>query len=132
MSRANCDPAYDFLFHDFRIFTRCQTRPRSWQVIFVSLDRSKRRMKPDEPAADDFVNLSTYSPYEAAKLLERLEQSGIAFRAQTKKTGYYLQTEIVVSVETARAAEAAKIHRDLFGDGLPNYDSSFFRGRRNL
>jgi len=78
------------------------------------------------------VNLSTYSPHEASKLLERFEQSGIAFRARTKKTRYYLKTEIVISVEAARANEAAEIHRELFGDGLPNDDSSFFRERRNV
>lgn len=89
-------------------------------------------MKADQPTEDEFVILSTYSPHEASKLLERFEQSGIAFRAQTRKTPYYLRTEIVISVEAARASEAAEIHRALFGDGLPNYDSSFFRERRNV
>ena len=89
-------------------------------------------MKAVQPPEDGFTILSTYSPHEASRLLERFERSGIAFRAQTKKTRYYLKTEIVISVEVARAGEAAEIHRELFGDGLPNYDSSFFRQRRNV
>jgi hypothetical protein len=92
----------------------------------------KDRTKAEQPTEDGFVNLSTYSQHEASELLQRFEQSGIAFRAQTKKTAYYLKTKIVISVEAAQAGEAAEIHRELFGDGLPNDDFSFFRERRNV
>jgi hypothetical protein len=89
-------------------------------------------MDPTERAEDDFVMLGVYSPHEASRLLERFDQSGIEFRAKTRRTPYYLKTEILVSVDRERASDADAIHRDLFGDGLPNYDSSFFRGRRNV
>jgi len=89
-------------------------------------------MYSDQPTADGFVILSSYSPHEASKLLERFEQQGIAFRTQTKKTRYFLKTEILISVDLRQASDAAKIHRDLFGDGLPNYDSSFFQKQRNV
>jgi hypothetical protein len=89
-------------------------------------------MESDRPAEDGFLVLGTYSPHEAKKLLACFERDGIAFRAQPQKSGYYLSTEIVVRVEPQRAGDAAKIHRELFGDALPNYDSSFFREHRNV
>jgi hypothetical protein len=42
-------------------------------------------MKSDESEQTDFVPLGRYSPREAAKLLERFEHAGIAFRAQPRK-----------------------------------------------
>ena len=89
-------------------------------------------MESDQPTEDGFVLVGGYSPKEASKLMERLEQGGIAFRAQRQKMGYDLTSAILVSVDPKRAADADQIHRDLFGDGLPNYDSSFFRGHRNV
>ena len=89
-------------------------------------------MQPEQPTEDGFVPLGSYSPREASKLLERLEQSGIAFRAQRQTTSYYLISEILVSVDPERSIDADEIHRDLFGDGLPNYDSSFFRKQDNV
>jgi hypothetical protein len=91
-------------------------------------------MKADEPEKTKFAWLGSYSPKEAAKLLERLQQAGIPFRAQPKKPLPEPGPTAVlyVSVESARASEAAKIHRELFGDGLPNYESSFFREHRNV
>lgn len=89
-------------------------------------------MDSDPPTADGFVALGSYSPKEAEKLLECFEQNGIAFQAQPRKSASYLNTDILVSVDLRQASEADQIHRDLFGDGLPNYDSSFFREERNL
>jgi hypothetical protein len=59
---------------------------------------------------------------------------GIAFRI--RPTMPFPQpgpsTTLVISVDPARSNsnEANEILRDLFGDNLPNYDSSFFRGHR--
>ena len=91
-------------------------------------------MKSGDPEQTDFVVLGSYSPREATKLLQRLEQAGIAFRTQDRKPLPQPgpTAAIDISVDSARASEVAQIHRDLFGDGLPNYDSSFFRGRRNV
>ena len=91
-------------------------------------------MKSDEAKQTDFVPLGSYSPREAAKLLERFKQAGIWFRAQPRsplpQPGPTASLDI--SVDSARSNEVAQIHRDLFGDGLPNYDSSFFREHRNV
>ena len=91
-------------------------------------------MKSDKPEQIDFVMLGTYAPREAVKLLARFKTAGIPFRTQPKKPD--LQpgptAGICISVDAARATEVAEIHRNLFGDGLPNYDSSFFRDHHNV
>ncbi|HEX4631850.1 MAG TPA: hypothetical protein VH188_12895 [Chthoniobacterales bacterium] len=82
------------------------------------------------------THLGTYSPHEAAKLLERFECAGIVFRAQPRRAGWGGSNGPTVvmdiSVDPARASEVDQIHQDLFGDSLPNYDSSFFHQRRNV
>ena len=95
-------------------------------------------MKSDEPQNADFVLLGKYSPQDAAKLLERFEQAGIAFRTQPSRPLPQPGTPmtLIISVHSARSNEIDQIHRDLFGEsarrGLPNYESSFFRDRRNV
>lgn len=91
-------------------------------------------MKSHELEHDDFVLLGSYPPTEAAKLLERFHQVGIAFRTQprTPPPEPVATVLIDISVDSTRASEVAQIHRDLFGDGPPNYASSFFRDRRNI
>lgn len=93
-------------------------------------------MKSDGPQQKDFTPLGRYSPREASKLLERFEQADIAFRAEPLRAGYGGSNgptvSMDISVDAARSAEVDRIHRELFGDGLPNYGSSFFRGQRNV
>jgi hypothetical protein len=91
-------------------------------------------MKSDEPDQIDFVLLGRYAPREAARLLARFEKAGIPFRMQSRKPAPEPgpTASIYISVDAARAIEVAEIHRDLFGDGLPNYDSSFFRDHHNV
>jgi hypothetical protein len=69
---------------------------------------------------------------KSIKLPERFEQSDISFQTQRKTMGYDLTSAILVSVDPKGANDAAEIHRDLFGDALPNYDSAFFRKHRNV
>ena len=90
-------------------------------------------MKSDELERDDFALLGSYPPAEAAKLLERFHQAGIAFRTQPRSLLPEPEPTVVIdiSVDSTRAGEVAQIHRNLFGDGPPNYASSFFRDRRN-
>ena len=90
-------------------------------------------MKSDELEPDDFVLLGSYPPGEAAKLLQRFHQAGIAFRTQPRTPPPEPVPTVVIdiSVDSKRASEVGQIHRDLFGDGLPNYHSSFFREDRN-
>ena len=99
-----------------------------------SLDVSHPRMKSDEPEQTEFVPLGRYAPREAAKLLARFEEAGIPFRMQPRKPAPQPgpTAAIDISVDATRGTEVAQIHRDLFGDGLPNYDSSFFRDHHNV
>ncbi len=91
-------------------------------------------MRSDEPEHTDFVLLGSYSPREAAQLLERFEQAGIPFRTQARKPlpEPGPTAAIDISVDATRCTEVAQIQRDLFGEALPNYESSFFRDRRNV
>jgi hypothetical protein len=90
-------------------------------------------MKSDKAEEADFVLLGSYPPGEAAKLLERFHQAGIAFRTQPRRPPPEPAPTVVIdiSVDSTRASEVAQIHRDLFGDGLPSYHSSFFNEHRN-
>ena len=101
------------------------------QLLLVR--RIHSRMQSDEPEQADFVLLGSYPPREAAKLLERFHQAGIAFRTQPRRPPPEPGPTVVIdiSVPSTRASEVGQIHRDLFGDGLPNYQSSFFREDRN-
>jgi len=102
-------------------------------VAYLFLVR-RIRMKSDEPDQIDFVPLGRYAPREAAKLLAHFEETGIPFRMQPRKPAPQPgpTAAIDISVDAARGTEVAQIHRDLFGDGLPNYDSSFFRDHHNV
>jgi hypothetical protein len=75
-------------------------------------------MKSDETERNDFMLFGSYPPAEAAKLLERFHQAGIAFRTQPRTPPPEpLSTVLIdVSVDLTRAGEAAQIRRDLFGD----------------
>ena len=86
-------------------------------------------MKSDEPEQGDFVLLGSYPPREAAKLLERFHEAGIAFHTQYRSLPPEPRPTVMIdiSVDSTRASEVAQIHRDLFGNGPPNYRSSFFR-----
>lgn len=90
----------------------------------------------DTPQKDDLVLLGQYRPHDASRLLERFEHTGILFRAEPLRAGYGGSNGPTVSfdvfVDPTRSAEIQQIHQDLFGDTLPNYDSSFFRQRRNV
>ncbi len=93
-------------------------------------------MKSEDSQQEHLVLLGRYSPHEASKLLERFEQAGVTFSAQPLRAGYGGSNgptvSIDISVDPARSNDVDKIHRELFGDALPNYDSSFFRDRRNV
>jgi hypothetical protein len=76
-------------------------------------------MKSDETERNDFMLFGSYPPAEAAKLLERFHQAGIAFRTQPRTPPPEpLSTVLIdISVDLTRAGQAAQIRRDLFGDG---------------
>jgi hypothetical protein len=87
-----------------------------------------------EPQDIEFVTLGSFSPRDAEKLLERFEEAAISFRLRERKPDPQPgpTAGVDISVESARAADAARIHAELFGDGLPNYESSFFRDHHNV
>lgn len=95
---------------------------------------------PEKPAQeqttpDGFVFLGYYRPREASKLLERFQQNNITFHAQPRRMGTVntnAGVTLLISIDPKRSDDVDKIHRELFGDGLPNYDSSFFRDHRNV
>jgi hypothetical protein len=93
-------------------------------------------MKSEDSQESELVALGRCRPHEASLLLERLERAGILFRAEPLRAGYGGSNgptvSIDISVDPARSAEVDEIHRALFGDALPNYDSSFFRDQRNV
>ena len=91
-------------------------------------------MKSDESQQSDFVLLGSYPAEDAKKLLERFEQAQIAFRTRPRSPFPQPGPPVTmdISVDSARFSEVAQIQRELFGDGLPNYDSSFFRDDRNV
>ena len=72
-------------------------------------------MKSNEPEQTDFVVLGSYPPREAAKLLERFHQAGIAFRTQPRSPPPEPRPTVVIdiNVDSTRASEVAQIHRDL-------------------
>ncbi len=92
-------------------------------------------MTSEKPSEENLVLLGTYSPREASKLLQRFQDAGIAFTATPRAPRYESAGPTItlqIRVDPARSAEVAQIHRELFGDGLPNYDSSFFRDHHNV
>ena len=102
----------------------------------ILVRRVHSRMKSENPQGVPLVLLGRYSPHEASKLLERFSQAGITFRAEPLRAGYGGSNgptvSMDISVDAARSSDVEQIHRELFGDGLPNYDSSFFRDLRNV
>jgi hypothetical protein len=88
-------------------------------------------MASNEAYETEFTMLGSYLAQDDQKLLERLDQAGIPFRTRPKMPFPQLGPPItlVISVDSARSSEANQILRDLFGDNLPNYDSSSFRGQ---
>jgi hypothetical protein len=93
-------------------------------------------MEEEQTTPEGFVFLGYYSPREASKLLERLGQENIEFHAQPRRIGTGRgggpTVTLLISIALNRSGDAEKIHQELFGDCLPNYDSSFFRDHRNV
>ena len=92
-------------------------------------------MTSQKQPEEELVFLGSYSPRETSKLVQRFQDAGIAFTATPRGPGYESAGPTItmqIKVDPTRSAEVDRIHRELFGDGLPNYDSSFFRDQRNV
>ena len=93
------------------------------------------------PPEEGFEYLGYYTPPDAEKLFEAFTQAGIEYRADVidhtanpaTPLGHFGGTfsqpvQILVSGSVDRREEIHQIHAKLFGDCLPNFDSSFFTG----
>ena len=96
-------------------------------------------------ASGDLEYLGYYSPADAAKLFEAFEAAGVDFAADVADAtgaispvvsfvgGTFGQAvQVLISIDPARREDVDRIHKDLFGDCLPNYDSSFFKEQQKL
>jgi hypothetical protein len=103
-------------------------------------------MKADEPTQEgDLEYLGYYSPAHGANLFEAFGAAGIGYAADfIDSTGaispvlslaggtFGNAVRVLISIDPARRKDVDRIHKDLFGDCLPNYDSSFFKEQQNL
>jgi hypothetical protein len=96
-------------------------------------------MNSDADPSDEFVLMGTYSIVDARKLLTAFEEQGADRRADFRHGaadidpvmsclgGAFGQAaQATVRVAPDQKELAARIHTDLFGDCLPNYDATFF------
>ncbi|HWM23235.1 MAG TPA: hypothetical protein VNP98_00295 [Chthoniobacterales bacterium] len=96
-------------------------------------------MNLDADPSDEFVLMGTYSIVDARKLLTAFEEQGVDHRVEFRDGaadinpvmsflggafGQAAQATVRVAPEHKELAD--RIHADLFGDCLPNYDASFF------
>ncbi len=96
-------------------------------------------MDADNSPPDASFIMGTYSVIDGRRLLEALEESSVEFEVefhdgagditpfQSYTGGRFGQAaQITIHVAPTDKEKAERIHADLFGDCLPNYDSSFF------
>jgi len=96
-------------------------------------------MNDDTDAAGEFLLMGTYSIVDARKLLTAFENQGVNHSVELRDgvadivpaLSYFGGTFGQGAQATVRVAPdhkelADRIHADLFGDCLPNYNASFF------
>lgn len=96
-------------------------------------------MSPQNTPENGFEYIGYYSPSDAEKLIQAFIRANVEYRVEIidhtadEATplghfgGLYSQsTQILLSGSTARRQEIQRIHNSIFGDCLPNFDSSFF------
>ena len=96
-------------------------------------------MNHDTDQSDEFLLMGTYSIVDARKLLTALESQGVDHRVEFRDGaadivpalsyfggafGQAAQATVRVAPDHKELAD--RIHTDLFGDCLPNYESTFF------
>lgn len=102
-------------------------------------------MPSDIDPVEEFVPMGTYLLMDARKLLAAFESGGIEHRAEfydgianinpaaAGEGGAFGQNaQVIVRVAETQKQEADRIHADLFGNCLPNYDSTFFDDPDNV
>jgi hypothetical protein len=115
--------------HEIPPSTRSDALSRQPSLILFSLDLAAMDNEADTDSPE-FEMLGWYSPRDAERLLTALEGAQIAYRTEaTGGTGtIFVQTDhgLVISVESTRGGQAHELHAQLFGDALPNFESTFF------
>jgi hypothetical protein len=96
-------------------------------------------MNQEADESDEFLLMGTYSIVDARKLLTALESRGVDHRVEFRDGaadivpalsyfggafGQKAQATIRVAPDQKELAD--QIHAELFGDCLPNYESTFF------
>jgi len=86
----------------------------------------------DERTSEEaFDELGWYSPGDAKRLLQLLQDSGVEYRTRVVGGSINILVDadrgIMISVRSTQAEQAHRAHVELFGDGLPNFDSAYFR-----
>jgi hypothetical protein len=102
-------------------------------------------MQSDIDPAEGFLLMGSYSIGDARKLLSAFDSAEIEYRVefndgvanigplQAEGGGAFGQAaQATVSVAAAHKPRADLVHTDLFGDCLPNYDSTFFDNPDNV
>lgn len=102
-------------------------------------------MQSDNDPAEEFVLMGSYSIVDARKLLSAFDSAELEYRAEfndgvsninpvlAEGGGSFGQAaQVTVSVAAPQKEQADRIHTDLFGDCLPNYDSTFFDNPENV
>ena len=95
--------------------------------------------RDDAEKDDEFLLMGTYSIVDARKLLDALESHRVEHTAEFRDGaadisparsyfgGSFGQAaQATIRVARAEKELADKLHEELFGDCLPNYDASFF------
>jgi hypothetical protein len=100
-----------------------------------------------QPGPDNtqFESFGYHSPPDAEKLLVAFEAAGIRYRTDCldgtstmapiiAATGgrFGQAAQVLISIDPANREDVGKIYSELFGDGLPDYDSLFFKEQRHL
>ena len=102
-------------------------------------------MERETQSSDEFLLLGTYSIVDARRLLTAFEAGKVDYRVEFRDGsadinpiaasagGAFGQAaQATVSIAPGDKEKADRIHTDVFGDCLPNYDATFFKDASNI
>ncbi len=97
-------------------------------------------MENETDTADEFLVLGTYSIVDVRRLLTALETGNVDFRVEfrdgaadaTAHGSFGQAAQATVSIAPKDKENADRIHTELFGDCLPNFDAEFFKNPENV
>ena len=97
-------------------------------------------MENETEPSDEFLALGTYSIVDAHRLLTAFEAGNVDFRVEfrdgaadaTAHGSFGQAAQATVSISPKDKENADRIHAEVFGDCLPNYDAEFFKNPDNV